>query len=78
MKEPNKAFPYEPPSIEIKRNYSYISANQFSLQSRYLKLIIDKLVSLLFLAITLPIIIILKLAFILEGLFSGINKPSRK
>jgi lipopolysaccharide/colanic/teichoic acid biosynthesis glycosyltransferase len=74
MKEPNKAFPYKPPSIEIKRKYSYIFANQFLLQSRYLKLFFDKLVSLLFLAITLPIIFFLKLAFIIEGLIIPENK----
>ena len=74
MTEPKKAFPYKPPTIEIKRKYSYIFAKQFSLQSRYLKLIVDKLVSLLFLAITLPIIIFLKLAFIIEGLLIPENK----
>ena len=74
MKEHTKAFPYKPPTIVIKRKYSYIFANQFSLQSRYLKLFFDKLVSLLFLAITLPIIFFLKLAFIIEGLIIPENK----
>ena len=42
MKEPTKAFPYKPPSIEIKQRFSYIFANQFSLKSRYLKLFFDQ------------------------------------
>ena len=69
-----KAFPYKPPSIQIKQKYSYIFANQFSLQNRYLKLVFDKLIALLFLLITLPIIIFLKLAFIIEGLLIPENK----
>jgi lipopolysaccharide/colanic/teichoic acid biosynthesis glycosyltransferase len=44
------------------------------LQSRYLKLIVDKLISLVFLLTTLPIIISLKLAFIIEGLIIPENK----
>ena len=74
IKEPTKAFPYKPPTLEIKQKYSYLFANQFSLQSRYLKLGFDKLVALLFLLITFPIIVFLKLAFILEGLLIPENK----
>ena len=70
MKEHTKAFPYKPPTIVIKQKYSYLFANQFSLQDRYLKLAFDKLVASLFLAITLPIIVFLKLAFIIEGLIT--------
>ncbi len=74
MSEPKKAFPYKPPTIEIKRMYSYIFVNQFSLQDRYLKLVFDNLIALLFLVTTLPIIIFLKLAFIIEGLILPENK----
>ena len=70
----DKAFPYKPPTIEIKRKYSYIFANQFSLQNRYLKLLFDKFMAILFLLTTLPIIIFLKLAFILEGFLIPENK----
>ena len=73
-KEPVKAFPYKPPTLEIKQKYSYLFANQFSLQDRYLKLAFDKLVALSFLFVTLPIIVFLKLAFILEGLLIPQNK----
>ena len=72
--EPNKAFPYKAPTVEIRRKYSYIFLNQFSLPGRYLKLVFDKLIALFFLLIALPIIIFLKLAFILEGLLISENK----
>ena len=70
----DKAFPYKPPTNEIKRKYSYIFASQFSLQNRHLKFVFDKLIALLFLLTTLPIIIFLKLAFIIEGLIIPENK----
>ena len=74
INEPTKAFPYKPPTLEIKRKYSYIFSDQLSLQNRYLKLGFDRLVALVFLLITVPIIIFLKLAFILEGLLIPENK----
>lgn len=73
-KELTKAFPYKPPTIEIKRKYSYIFASQFSFQNRFLKLVFDKLIALFFLSTTLPIIIFLKLAFIVEGFVIPENK----
>ena len=74
MKEPKKAFPYKPPSDDIKQKYSYIFHEQFSIKQKYLKLIFDKFVALIFLIITSPIIILLKLAFIIEGLIIPENK----
>ena len=74
IKEPSKAFPYKPPTIEIKQKYSYIFSNSFLLKKRYIKPIFDRLVALFFLSITLPIIILLKLAFIIEGILIPENK----
>ena len=74
MKEPQKAFPYKPPTIEIKRKYSYIFDEQFSVKQKYSKLIFDKVLAFIFLVITSPIIILLKLAFIIEGLLIPKNK----
>jgi len=74
MTEPLKSFPYKPPTSNIRHKYSYIFSNQFSLKKRYLKLFFDKLFALIFLLITLPIIIFLKLAFIIEGLIIEENK----
>jgi lipopolysaccharide/colanic/teichoic acid biosynthesis glycosyltransferase len=74
MSEPSKAFPYKPPTEHILQKYSYIFLNQFCLHNRYLKLVFDKSFALIFLLITLPIIIFLKLAFFLEGFFIPENK----
>jgi lipopolysaccharide/colanic/teichoic acid biosynthesis glycosyltransferase len=74
--EPIKAFPYKPPTQEIKQRYSYLFTNKFFLPNRYLKISFDKFVALLFLIITLPILILLKLAFIFEGILVPENKGS--
>lgn len=74
MIEPKKAFPYKHPSDYIKQKYSYIFHEQFSIQQRYFKLIFDKIIALVFLVITSPIIILLKLAFVVEGFFIPENK----
>jgi len=76
MSEPKKAFPYKPPSDYIKQKYSYIFHEQFSIKQKYLKLTFDKVVALILLGITLPIVVLLKLAFIVEGVFIPENKGS--
>lgn len=72
--EPDIAFPYKPPSDKVKSRYSYIFKMNSPLKQRYTKLIFDKLVSLIFLAISLPILFILKLAYIFESI---IDKESK-
>ena len=74
FKENIKAFPYKPPSKLIKQKYSYIFDKKLIIQQKLSKLVFDKLASLLFLIITLPIIFFLKLAFILEGIIIRENK----
>lgn len=68
------SFPYKPPTLKIKQIYSYIFSSHFSLHSRYLKFLFDKLAALFFLIATSPIIIFLKLAFIIEGILIPENK----
>lgn len=70
----DSAFPYQSPNFHIYQKYSYIFFKQFYIHEKFLKLIFDKVASLIFLAITLPIIILLKLAFIIEGVFIPENK----
>jgi lipopolysaccharide/colanic/teichoic acid biosynthesis glycosyltransferase/nucleoside-diphosphate-sugar epimerase len=69
-----KAFPYKPPNDFIKQKYSYIFHSQFSIKQKKLKLLFDKILALIFLSITLPVIILLKIAFIIEGLIIPENK----
>jgi len=70
------AFPYKPPTDFIKQKYSYIFHKQFSIKQKYLKLIFDKITALIFLIITSPVVIFLKIAFIIEGLIIPENKGS--
>lgn len=74
MSEPKKAFPYKVPTDFIKQKYAYIFHEQFSIKPKYSKLLFDKTFSLLFLIITLPVIVFLKLAFIIEGILIPTNK----
>ena len=72
--EPPKAFPYKKPSKQLKQKYLYIFNEQFSVPQKYLKLYFDKIVALIFLFTTLPIIILLKIAFTLEGFLIPAHK----
>ena len=68
LKEPKIAFPYNPPSVEIKKKYDYIFSLKEPLPLRALKLFLDKVLAFFFLLATLPILILLKIAFIFEGI----------
>jgi len=70
----NSAFPYKSPNLHIYQKYSYIFYEQFSIKEKFSKLFFDKVVALTFLIITLPIIVLLKLAYIIEGLLIPENK----
>ena len=74
MSEPKKAFPYKPPPDYIKQKYSYIFHEQFSIKNKFFKLLFDKILSLFFLIITSPMIVLLKMAFIIEGFVIPENK----
>ena len=65
--EPTEAFPYTPPSDEIKVKYSHIFEIKKPLPPRLLKLAFDKILSLILLAFSLPILMILKIAYVIEG-----------
>ena len=72
--EPTKAFPYKPPTDIIKQKYGYIFSLKDKLPNRLLKLIFDRLSALLFLIFAFPILILLKLAFVIEGVLIPLNK----
>ena len=65
--EPVEAFPYKAPSKEILRNYSNVFELNEPLPPRFFKVFFDKLVSLLLLLLSAPILLFLKLAFLIEG-----------
>jgi lipopolysaccharide/colanic/teichoic acid biosynthesis glycosyltransferase len=66
--EPNEAFPYQRPTKFILHKYKYIFEIEGELPTRVLKLLFDKLIALVLLVITLPILFFLKIAFLIEGL----------
>lgn len=65
--EPEEAFPYKPPTEELKLKYAHIFALTGPLPNRAFKRIFDIVISALILVIAIPVLIILKLAYLLEG-----------
>ncbi len=66
--EPKEAFPYRPPSDEIKSTYAHIFALQTALPIRYAKLLFDKMLALLMGIIAIPVLILLKILYVVEGI----------
>lgn len=72
--EPKEAFPYTPPTEEIKKKYQYIFELNEPLASKFYKVLFDKIISLILLLISIPILILLKISYIFEGLLVPENK----
>lgn len=72
--EPDVAFPYKPPSDDIKRKYAHIFALTSPLEPRLPKLVFDKVVALLLLLASLPVLLAIKLAYVIEGLLLPENR----
>lgn len=72
--EPLEAFPYKPPTEEILLKYPHIFGLREPLPPRFFKVFFDKLVAVFLLTLSLPVLLILKLAFIVEGLLIPENK----
>jgi lipopolysaccharide/colanic/teichoic acid biosynthesis glycosyltransferase len=74
MQELDKAFPYLPPSEFVKKKYSYIFEMKEPVRTRLMKTVFDKIVASIILLLCAPILVVLKIAYMIEGLF---NKESR-
>lgn len=72
--EPKEAFPYQPPTAEIMNTYSHIFEITEPLKPRFIKIIFDKFLSLLMLLIAAPILLILKITYVIEGILLPENK----
>ncbi len=72
--EPIEAFPYKPPTEKIRQNYAYLFKLKEPLPPRFFKILFDKFVATILLVLTLPIILLLKIAFLIEGWFIPENK----
>jgi lipopolysaccharide/colanic/teichoic acid biosynthesis glycosyltransferase len=66
--EPTEAFPYTPPTAEIKAKYAYIFEIKEPLPPRFFKLAFDKLVAFVLLSLSIPILLLLKIAYVVEGI----------
>ena len=67
-REPDLAFPYKPPSEEVRRKYAHIFALNTPLRVRLPKIVFDKVVGFFFLVASLPILLAIKIAYVIEGL----------
>lgn len=65
--EPEEAFPYKPPTTEIKQRYAHIFKITQPLPPRFFKSAFDKLVALVMLFFSAPIMLLLKVAYLIEG-----------
>jgi lipopolysaccharide/colanic/teichoic acid biosynthesis glycosyltransferase len=65
--EPKEAFPYKPPTEEIKQRYAHIFKLTEPLSPRFFKATFDKLVALVLLLLSAPIMLLLKIAYVIEG-----------
>jgi lipopolysaccharide/colanic/teichoic acid biosynthesis glycosyltransferase len=65
--EPKEAFPYRPPTAELRAKYAHIFCLTEPLPLRFLKSLFDKVLSGLLLLGTIPILIIIKIAYLIEG-----------
>lgn len=72
--EPKEAFPYKPPTDFIKNKYRHIFELQGPLPVRLPKLLFDKLVAGILLLFAAPILILLKIAYVIEGWIFPENK----
>jgi lipopolysaccharide/colanic/teichoic acid biosynthesis glycosyltransferase len=72
--EPSDAFPYKAPYEAVKIKYTYIFSIDHALPQKFLKLFFDKLVALFFILLTSPILLLLKIGFLVEGLFFKENR----
>ncbi len=74
ISEPKEAFPYKPPTEEIRQKYKHIFELTTPLPPRFFKVLFDKSVALVLLLISAPILMFLKLAYVLEGWLIPENK----
>ena len=72
--EPHEAFPYKPPTAQVLEKYPHIFQLNEPLPARFFKIFFDKLMAIFFLMLSAPILLLLKIAFFIEGLLIPENK----
>ena len=66
--EPTEAFPYKPPTDAIRQRYAHIFQMQGPLPARLFKTAFDKSVAVVMLLVAAPILLVLKIAYVIEGI----------
>jgi len=74
INEPKEAFPYSPPTNEIRNKYSNIFSLKEPLKDKVIKKLFDKLVSGFLLIAIAPIFILIKIGYVCEGFIIPKNK----
>ena len=74
LTEPKEAFPYKPPSENLKQKYSYLFNENLKFRLPFFKILFDKILSLFFLLCTSPVILVLFFLNFIEGVFIKENK----
>ena len=72
--EPIEAFPYAPPSKDVVEKYKHIFKLSEPLKDRYLKLIFDKVFSFTVLLFVIPVLLFLKILYLIEGILIPANR----
>jgi lipopolysaccharide/colanic/teichoic acid biosynthesis glycosyltransferase len=72
--EPIEAFPYTPPTDDIKEKYAHIFSFKEGLPSRFFKILFDKFLAGILLSVSLPILLILKVCYVIEGVLIPENR----
>ena len=73
-KEPIEAFPYLPPGEEIREKYETIFKLEDAVKPRLAKLLFDKIFSLSVLVVAAPILLLLWVAYKIEGIIVPENR----
>ena len=71
--EPSEAF-HTPPTDEIKARYAHIFEISDPLPPRFFKLAFDKVLAVALLVFALPILMLLKLGYVIEGILVPENR----
>ena len=68
------AFPYTPPTDEIKNKYQHIFKLSKVIRPPLIKIIFDKLFALIILFMVSPLLVVLKIGYVMEGIIIPENK----
>jgi lipopolysaccharide/colanic/teichoic acid biosynthesis glycosyltransferase len=65
--EPKEAFPYQPPTEQIRQQYHHLFAMTEPLLPRFAKVVFEKMVAAIMLLLSAPVLLLLKIAYLIEG-----------